>query len=599
MDTGRGSSQSGPVFSGLLTIFAGTAGHAALLALMLLSTGELVVPTTRYRKAWLPRVSVSQGLHVCQVLTTMVISGVIVGRTLVMDEGAAREMKHELLLFQLLCSFLAPLSSRCLDPDRARNDTSPALAALTRLSDAATMVLVASVTLQSTWQLPQAIVAAGITSCTIATTMLHQAALRQLPKTFTEGEAWLCVTLAANGALWLVATAAEATQGCSARTWIATALTRLGQLDTLPVVIALSTALFCCSAARPLRATVQQMTTGTPAPPACHATDTTKLCKAAAAAHTPAATGGIPPWPAGKRAPPSPAEAVPPRPDPQPATTPNRRRTALHLPAPPAALVIAVAVYAAVMCACAAATLAYVFATASRIAIVVLWALALAGAVPAMLTVARIGRVPHHILRKGFHLLCLALFIPVLLIDPPLLSLALAVAFVLLALAELVRTADIPRISAALTGPMTRFTDARDEGSFLVSHLSLLLGIAVPIWVSQAGSGRADPAPLTAWTGLVVLGLSDTVAATVGSLYGRVKVHQTSKKTAEGLLAAAAVTLAALGTVAAGGGLAQGAAWWLRLAWFSLLACVLEAVTLQLDNLVFAWHAFTLLSLLG
>lgn len=558
---------------------------------MLLSTAELLVPSTRRRRAWLPRVSVSQGLQACQALSTMVIAGMMVGRSFASGEGAA----HELLLFQLLCSFLAPLSSRCLDPDRAAKAHTPALTALTHISDASTLAVVAGVALRSSWPMPAPLVVAAMATFTTATAILHQAALRRLPKTFTEGEAWLCVSLATNGALWLASEAAAATHTpSSSASRGTTALARLLQLDTLPALIALSTTAFCCGAARPLCAAVEQLAASPLGPSHNGPSQRKTKLRTTSGTCSPGADGSISPWPV---APTNGHAAHPPK------ATPQMQTSAAALPprrhAPMAQLVAITAAYAAVMCACAAATLQYVFAAPHRAATVALWALALAVTVPCMLLVARTGRVPHHILRKGFHIICLGLFIPVLLTDPPLLSLALAVAYVLLALAELVRTADVPALSAALTGPMTRFTDARDEGAFLVSHLSLLLGIAVPVWVSLACRDSASRLPLTAWSGLVVLGLSDTVAATVGSLLGRVKVHLTSRKTAEGLLAASAVTLASLGIVAVSMGQAGDGVWWLQLAWYSLLACVLEAVTLQLDNLVFAWHAFALLSLLG
>ena len=518
----------------------------------------------------------------------MILAGIMVGRSLHPGDGGAGQ---ELLLFQLLCSFLAPMVSRRLDPDRKQMNETPLITAVTSLSDAATVVMVGGLAIQTQQHLPGALaLLGGAAAVSTITVHGHQAALQRLPKTFTEGEAWLCVAVAVSGALWL-GTAPVAAAPATA----AAAVTRLLQLDTLPVAIACATALFCCCAARPLQAAVQQWCG--PAPRHCSPSSGTLLQGRGTA--QPAADGSTPTAPAapsengcangGGRAPMHLAHAARAHP------SANGRR-----PAPPATLLLMVASYAAVMCTCAVHTVQYVVSAPHRVATVAAWAAAVAAAVPCMLLVARRGRVPHHILRKGFHILCLALFVPVLLVDPPLLSLALAVAFVALALAELLRTAAVPRLSAALTTAMARFTDSRDEGSFLVSHLSLLLGIAVPLWVSLAGSGGAADAvaPLTAWTGLITLGLADTVAATVGLLCGRVRVHRTSKKTAEGLLAATAATMAALGGAAAAQGGAHGMGWWLQVAWVSLLACMLEAVTLQLDNLVFAWLAFALLSLL-
>ena len=108
--------------------------------------------------------------------------------------------------------------------------------------------------------------------------------------------------------------------------------------------------------------------------------------------------------------------------------------------------------------------------------------------------------------RKGYHVIALLLFLPALALEPELLAVALAVAFAALLALEALRVGGVPRLSAALTGFMTAFTDARDGGVLFITHLALLVGMAAPIWVavlSRRGTADASGAALA---GLLILG---------------------------------------------------------------------------------------------
>jgi dolichol kinase len=256
--------------------------------------------------------------------------------------------------------------------------------------------------------------------------------------------------------------------------------------------------------------------------------------------------------------------------------------------------------HAVIMAGAAHGTVLQVLAQPHRLLVLAAWVSAVAIALPIMAWLERRHAMPHVVLRKGFHVLAFVMFSPVLAWDPTLLSLALAVAFALMAVVELVRATRVPWISDVLTMFMSRFTDSRDSGAFLVSHMSLLLGIAVPVWLCSSPDRPPAGRQLAAWAGLVALGLSDTVAAAVGLPWGTIRVHQTSRKTVEGTLAAAAVMMLSMSFLIRAG-LVQAPSWppqhlWAALLWRSLLTCALEAVTPQLDNIVFPIHAFTLFS---
>lgn len=80
----------------------------------------------------------------------------------------------------------------------------------------------------------------------------------------------------------------------------------------------------------------------------------------------------------------------------------------------------------------------------------------------------------------------------------------------------------------------------------------------------------------------------------VGSQLGCLPICRGCSKTVEGTAAAVCATLAGWAALAP----PLGAAGWARLAAATLLSCLLEAVTTQLDNVFVPLHYFALLCLL-
>lgn len=129
---------------------------------------------------------------------------------------------------------------------------------------------------------------------------------------------------------------------------------------------------------------------------------------------------------------------------------------------------------------------------------------------------------------------------------------------------------------------LNAFTDHRDSDLLIVSHFSLLLGCALPIWMSSGFNDR----PLAPFAGILSLGIGDTMASMVGHKYGVLRWSKTGKKTIEGtaagitsVLAACSILLPILATTG----------YIFTQHWFSLLLAVtlsglLEAYTAQLDN---------------
>jgi dolichol kinase len=222
------------------------------------------------------------------------------------------------------------------------------------------------------------------------------------------------------------------------------------------------------------------------------------------------------------------------------------------------------------------------------------WTAFAAAPLPALRAAARSGTTPRILLRKVFHVIAAALAAPAAVRDPELLRVAFAAAFAALAAAEGARAGGVPRLGPAIHALMAPFADHRDSGALLLSHFSLLLGVAAPLWLAPRLGGIGTAAALPAWAGIVALGAGDVAASAAGhALRGR-RLLRGWPKTWGGTAAGAAVSsAAALAAAAAAGG--DTLAW--RVVAAAVASAALEAVTAQLDNAFVPLQLFALLAL--
>lgn len=166
----------------------------------------------------------------------------------------------------------------------------------------------------------------------------------------------------------------------------------------------------------------------------------------------------------------------------------------------------------------------------------------------------------------------------------------------LLVVLEVFRVGNVPIIGTAVQAFMSQFIDNRDEGVVYVTHFSLLLGLAGPIWISNA-MDRNSIVPTCALAGILITGVGDAAASIFGTLNGRTKLVRDVQKTVEGTAAGAIATLAAWLILQATGSLNGfvDSTWWFKLTLVTCLSCLLEACTSQLDNFVVPLHYFALL----
>lgn len=157
--------------------------------------------------------------------------------------------------------------------------------------------------------------------------------------------------------------------------------------------------------------------------------------------------------------------------------------------------------------------------------------------------------------RKVFHGMMVVMLLPTIFIDPCFVSLALSLVLAIFLLLDLIRASQLPPLSGPIATFLTPYVDGRDlRGPVVISHIFLLIGCAIPLWLSLAGVERKGEEPWVGWevarrdvsmvAGVVCVGMGDAAASLIGRRYGRRKWPWAGGKSLEGSLAfAGAVTV--------------------------------------------------------
>lgn len=162
--------------------------------------------------------------------------------------------------------------------------------------------------------------------------------------------------------------------------------------------------------------------------------------------------------------------------------------------------------------------------------------------------------------RKVFHFTMVALLLPAIAIDPCFISLALALVLAIFLLLELLRASQLPPLSRPIAVFLAPYVDGRDlRGPVVVSHIFLLIGCAIPLWLSMAGVARSptySDDPWRGWateernismlSGVICVGLGDAFASLVGRRFGRHKWPWPGGKSLEGSIAFAGAVVGGL-----------------------------------------------------
>ncbi|KAK3044492.1 hypothetical protein LTS18_001150, partial [Coniosporium uncinatum] len=157
--------------------------------------------------------------------------------------------------------------------------------------------------------------------------------------------------------------------------------------------------------------------------------------------------------------------------------------------------------------------------------------------------------------RKVFHGMMVAMLLPTIFVDPAFISLALVLILAIFLLLDLIRASQLPPLSKPIAYFLTPYVDGRDlRGPVVVSHIFLLIGCAIPLWLSLAALPRSGTPPWQGWevqgrdvsmvAGVICVGMGDAAASLIGRRYGRRKWPWAGGKSFEGSAAfAVAVTV--------------------------------------------------------
>ncbi|KAF5196245.1 Dolichol kinase evan [Thalictrum thalictroides] len=209
--------------------------------------------------------------------------------------------------------------------------------------------------------------------------------------------------------------------------------------------------------------------------------------------------------------------------------------------------------------------------------------------------ISKHSKIERILLRKYYHLVAVLMFSPALILQPKFLDLAFGAALAAFLVLEIIRVWKIWPLGKHIHYFMNAFTDHRDSDLLIVSHFSLLMGCALPKWMSSGFNDR----PLAPFAGILSLGIGDTMASMVGHKYGVLRWSKTGKKTIEGTAAGITSVLVACSVLLP---LLASTGYVISQHWLSLLFAItvsglLEAYTAQLDNAFIPLVFYSLLCL--
>ncbi|XP_067666276.1 dolichol kinase-like isoform X2 [Haliotis asinina] len=194
------------------------------------------------------------------------------------------------------------------------------------------------------------------------------------------------------------------------------------------------------------------------------------------------------------------------------------------------------------------------------------------------------------ITRKSFHLVIVAVYIPGLIVDAQFLHLASVCAGAFLLLLEAVRVHTIPPLGQYIDSSFKMFVDDKDEGRVILTHIYLLVGLSLPLWITSIRPINGALLPM--YSGVISLGVGDTAASVGGVLFGQHK-WPGSNKSLEGTVTCAISQVLVLGSLILTGVVSSPLS--LSLVVAVILSSLFEAFTLQVDNLVLPLLTYSLL----
>ena len=203
-------------------------------------------------------------------------------------------------------------------------------------------------------------------------------------------------------------------------------------------------------------------------------------------------------------------------------------------------------------------------------------------------------------IRKVYHVASVIVFITGITGDIGMLKFSSASLLVLLVLLEAVRVSNIRPLGPMIEECFKSFRDEKDSGPLTLSHIYLLVGMSLPLWIHPS-----EVASLAPSSGIISIGFGDTAASVIGNLMGRHKWKR-SKKTIEGSIGAIiAMVLSSVWLMNLYSGSSYSELYiiisevqiMIPIIIISILVAVIEAKTSQIDNLILPLYHYMFVSI--
>ena len=190
--------------------------------------------------------------------------------------------------------------------------------------------------------------------------------------------------------------------------------------------------------------------------------------------------------------------------------------------------------------------------------------------------------VANILVRKYYHFLAVIMFLPAIYFDSPFFKVASSGAWFIMTLAELIRIVNVTPISDLIHAYTKEYVDSRDSGILIVTHIYLLVGCSLPIWLEVNSNIISENL-----SGVAILGIGDAIASWIGKFYGNHKWPK-SHKSLEGTFAAIVSVFLFLYPFCNN---------FIGLMCATILTCLVEAFTEQIDNLILPLFFYSALKL--
>ncbi|XP_021941018.1 dolichol kinase isoform X2 [Zootermopsis nevadensis] len=201
------------------------------------------------------------------------------------------------------------------------------------------------------------------------------------------------------------------------------------------------------------------------------------------------------------------------------------------------------------------------------------------------------------VIRKYFHILAVAVFIPGLIRECCFLYLASGVVLALITALELLRVIRMPPLGEVLQAGFTVYADEKDAGTLALTPIYLLAGCSLPLWLYPSiclEEIYAGQHLLPLMSGLLTVGIGDTAASVFGTWIGKTKWEGT-KKTKEGTFASIICQMILILMLVYLGHMPCSGVVLIRSLFAVTVTSVLEAKTDQVDNLALPLVMYMLL----